>query len=812
MILAEAERLHSRGWGILWLWDKTRHSDGTVFKGSKIPRFAGWGKGQRKTWDELQRTYQKGFGLGCELGAASPLPGGTFLACIDVDVKSQDPRDEAAAIAVVRARFPGVWESAPLVKTGYGWRLLVSTAKPATTEKHLGQSDGKCKVRMPSDELSPKQRDAYLKSGELTADEIKDGWRIRPRWEVDFMGVGTQIVLPPSVHPDTGRRYTWERPPGEGAPPLVTGHNSEKGQPDTNTGSGGVVPRKIKLVNPPNWEERLHPNVVAMIKDGDNAPDRSAALFGVMSAMLDAEFSDVEILSILTDKEYYLGLTGYHHAKTDKRGRAAKWLYEQNLVKAKRQRDPSHTFSEISPGDTPDAGAELSPEAAAAQADDLSGMSTDWVRRLKRKPGSKNNPNPPPEASVENTVLVLQNDERLGPTLFRRDLFAVRDSYGLDAPWPGGERGSPVTDDCIAHMTLYIGERYRFEPADHVLAKAVTIIATRNGYHPVRDELNALPAWDGKKRLDTWLAEHFGAQTPEAEDDDDVIKLAGSEYLGQVFRKWLVASVTRVFEPGEKFDWLPILQGAQGTGKSSFGSILFGETHYGDWLPPLAEKDAAQGLQGIRCHEFGELEALKRNEVETMKAFVVRKKDRFRPPYGRRSVESPRQCVFFGTTNRDVYLKDDTGNRRFMPIEVGRLDFAALRRDREQLWAEALYIYRNRLEKTFDLEGAAQAVARDSQRTKQIEDDSAFMERALRRWLDEGAPFPAGGDERGERFKLVTLFDDRGPLGSFRKSGLNIQFAAKALKAVGAEKFASKGQHWWRLAAENADDDFSDLY
>jgi len=136
------------------------------------------------------------------------------------------------------------------------------------------------------------------------------------------------------------------------------------------------------------------------------------------------------------------------------------------------------------------------------------------------------------------------------------------------------------------------------------------------------------------------------------------------------------------------------LEGRQGLGKSRAAATLAGENWFTDGLPrDLGDKDAAIHLQGRWIIELAELSQLRRNEIETVKSFISRQTDKFRPPFGRVEVEVPRQCVFIGTTNEAEYLVDVTGNRRFWPVRCGQIDLTALARDRDQLWAEALHRY-----------------------------------------------------------------------------------------------------------------------
>jgi predicted P-loop ATPase len=157
----------------------------------------------------------------------------------------------------------------------------------------------------------------------------------------------------------------------------------------------------------------------------------------------------------------------------------------------------------------------------------------------------------------------------------------------------------------------------------------------------------------------------------------------------------MIGAIARVMRPGCKVDHVLVLEGPQGIGKSQAAATLADEAWFTDSLPrDLGEKDAAIHLQGRLIVELSELSQLKRGEIETVKAFISRQTDKFRPPFGRVEIEVPRQCVFIGTTNEAEYLVDVTGNRRFWPIRCGKIDIAALKRDRAQLWAEAVHRFR----------------------------------------------------------------------------------------------------------------------
>ncbi|WP_425565367.1 VapE domain-containing protein [Sphingomonas limnosediminicola] len=204
----------------------------------------------------------------------------------------------------------------------------------------------------------------------------------------------------------------------------------------------------------------------------------------------------------------------------------------------------------------------------------------------------------------------------------------------------------------------------------------VTDHARRGSFHPVVQYLDA-NVWDGIERLDCWLATYG-----EAED---------CEYVQAVASLALIAAVRRVRQPGIKFDEMVVLESGQGTGKSSALAILaVHDEWFADDLPLDSDsKVVMERTAGRWIIELAELKGMRRSEVEQAKAMISRQVDKARPAYGRMTVEQPRQCVFFGTTNDSQYLRDMTGNRRFWPVRVGKFDLDALRRDRDQLWAEA---------------------------------------------------------------------------------------------------------------------------
>lgn len=248
-----------------------------------------------------------------------------------------------------------------------------------------------------------------------------------------------------------------------------------------------------------------------------------------------------------------------------------------------------------------------------------------------------------------------------------------------DAPASPGDLVGEWTDQDTVRAMAWLSRTWRIALPENVVGRAVRLAADRKRIHPVKEYFESL-VWDGTKRIDTWLEAYLGADGPP-------------EYLTRVGAWWLISAVARTYAPGCKADCLLIFEGPQGIGKSTAARILAGEW-FSDTTLDLGNKDAYIALRGRLIVELAELAGFSKAESDRIKAFLSSQADYYRPPYAARNVEFPRRCVFIGTTNAASYLLDETGARRIWPVRCTRVDADALRRDRDQLWAEAVTRYR----------------------------------------------------------------------------------------------------------------------
>ena len=327
--------------------------------------------------------------------------------------------------------------------------------------------------------------------------------------------------------------------------------------------------------------------------------------------------------------------------------------------------------------------------------------------------------------SIRNCLTVFQNDPLLSGAI-AKNLLTER----IDIIKPIGyhRTGTAITDTDMNYLLLYLEETYGLT-SEKKIAAAIGIVANENGYHPIRDYLNGL-SWDGTERIRTCLHHFLGA-------DSD-------QYTYEALRLFLLGAIHRAFHPGCKFEVMLCLVGGQGAGKSTFFRLLaVKDEWFSDDLRKLDDDNVYRKLQGHWIIEMSEMIATANaKSIEEIKSFLSRQKEVYKIPYETHPEDRLRQCVFGGTSNALDFLPlDRSGNRRFIPVmvypeqaEVHILeDEAASRAYIEQMWAEAMEIYRSgRFKLAFS--PAMQRYLKEHQRDFMPEDTKAGM---IQAYLDK---------------------------------------------------------------------------
>ena len=286
-----------------------------------------------------------------------------------------------------------------------------------------------------------------------------------------------------------------------------------------------------------------------------------------------------------------------------------------------------------------------------------------------------------PEKSVKNYRTALENDPKLKGRL-RLNLFSGRVDVAGALPWIRPGSSNVWNDDDAAQLRIYLEPFFGKIPKNDLL-DAVAAAASDQAYHPVREYLIGLE-WDGTPRLDTLLIDYLGA--------------LDTEYTRAITRKAFTAAVARILTPGCKYDTMVVLVGKQGRHKSTILAKL-GGAWFSDSLRSFGDKDSMETIQGTWINEVAEMQAMNKADINAVKMFLSKTSDYYRAAYGRYTVDRPRQCVFFGTTNSTECLTDITGGRRFWICDIDQQErtkdvFRDLDAERDQVWAEAAAAWR----------------------------------------------------------------------------------------------------------------------
>lgn len=696
-VLPVAQAFASRGVSIHWLNRR-----------SKAPVEAGWTTTPTQTPEQLAASYRRGCNIGLRPGEWSLTPHG-YLHIVDLDVRDEAQSDDARA--ALAQHWP-TFQQAPHVISGSGGdsrHFYFFTDKPFRGRK-LAHADGFTMVF-----------DARLQR------EVKK-WD----WEVELFGTGKQVALPPSVHDKSGENYAWGREIDWdlldlGVGPVLDSAFVEGWGASLDTADDDDDLLALARAEPMGLTEQEIVDTLSdlpptWVEDRDTWRDVGMALhheYRGARAGFDrwCEWSKASAKFDAKDSAAVWKSFGKEHIRNPIRmASLIKVAGEHRLEQAHAVLDllddtddllaPSTALTVI---DTTALDAEVADLLADQPAQSITpGVSgrpvltydPEWRSHFHR------NEEGALKTTLHNVRLIMRNDARLRGVIalneFTQEQVVLKTPGRMklkkESPKPIVQlegriwalrdpiNGSLWSDSHSNSVRAVIEapERqggYAIKPSKSDVDAAADIVAQENSFHPVRDYLNGL-RWDGIPRLARLWIDYVGAP------DDD--------YHREAALLWALGAVTRIFEPGHKFDFVPILEGIQGKRKSTFFRVMAK-----DWFAELEgdfhdTKGMVEKMQGAWILEIPELSGFSKAEVTIIKGFVSRQVDKVRLSYGRRATEFFRQCVFGGTTNEDEYLRDATGGRRFWPVRCSDtdIDIDRLRREVDQLWAEAVALYR----------------------------------------------------------------------------------------------------------------------
>jgi len=757
--------------------------DENGYKRGKTPRARKWSEEPTLDLDGLQQAYRDRSNIGIRLGEPSKLFG-FYLHLIDLDIRVIEKADEAwAALLQIwpdARRFPSV----------------ISGSRGASRHIYFLSREPFRKLKL-----------AKSATHALVWDEGQKRHVSRNDWEIDLMGTGSQAVLPPSLHPDTALPYEWERPLDLdmldlGIGPIV---------PVETIASWGA-----RLKAPATDEDDLETlfNNSPLQLDADEI-DEILALIPNDTEELDAEGNLIRI-GAHYDDYIEVGMALHHQFEGSEEGfkkwvawasastkfdlKHARYRWDKSfgdaknpvrmatlIQKANNNRLKSdHDFDIEDPFDRPSTALALRPATDLSSLLDEPVSKTSLADLLGGGPVAASVPASEPKplegwqsllarnedsdlkSNAHNLALIVANDLRT----FRVPAFnAFRQSLVLRKSPPRVHRKARASAHEPRNLATHIWQvndpvngdpwqdshdnsiRIMFEApttqggygikiSDRDLRAALDAAAHGEVFHPVRDMLKGL-IWDGSPRVESMFVSYFGC--------DD------TAYYREAALNLMVGAIARVFEPGHKFDFVPILEGAQGKGKSTFIRLL-SMGWFGELTGDISDvRMMVENMQGKWIMEIGELSAMHKAEVNDLKQFLSRTEDTARLAYDRRPNTYRRQVVFIGSTNDDEYLRDQTGGRRFWPIKChikGEIDNERLRGEVHQIWAEALSIYEQmRIAQPHgDLplymrDEVASAEAMLLQESRRVETSEDILAAKIELWLDKPVTDDTGFDD-----------------------------------------------------------------
>jgi predicted P-loop ATPase len=661
---------------------------------AKRPEDMMWSTTPVHDFDSFSAAYRPGENIGVRLGEPSLTASG-YLQLIDLDIRDASKAD--AAYAKLRELWPD-HDDFPSVVSGSGGasRHFYFFASQPFASRKLAHAD----------------------TFAMVFDKTKNRDVKKWDWEIELFGTGKQAVIPPSIHPDTGNPYIWERPIDldlveMGCGPVVTSELLERwgAWADEPAASGDDDLLTIYLDEPLGVTAEEAAGLLADLPTEDWRDDRDGWLQAGMA--LHHEFRGSEDgLKLWND---WSSSSEKYDAKDQKRvwksfgdyrGRPVRMATLKKAAMAARF-DREHEQVEVD--DLLGTGTDLD-DLLGPMIDDFPNLPAisvpkkhdpNWMTYLQRTEdgGIK--------CTLHNMELLIRNDIRTRGIIafneFTQEVVLLNrpGTFKLKKPGPkpvrqldgiiwnvrdeiNGDLWSDSHDHAIRTVLEAPNRQggYGLKVSDRDLRAATDIVAHEHAFHPVRDHLLSLK-WDGVKRIERLFVDYLNTED--------------TAYHRMTAAMFLTGAVARVMEPGHKFDFVPILEGMQGKKKSTFAATLSGNDA---WFSELEgdfhdAKGMVEKMQGSWILEIPELQGFSKSDVTIIKGFISRRSDKVRLAYAKRASVFHRQCVFIGSTNESQYLRDETGNRRFWPIycNVDKIDIDRLAEERDDLWAEAVAVY-----------------------------------------------------------------------------------------------------------------------
>lgn len=330
----------------------------------------------------------------------------------------------------------------------------------------------------------------------------------------------------------------------------------------------------------------------------------------------------------------------------------------------------------------------------------------DWLAKLEYTQQGK------VKSTVDNVKIIMENDIRLKDKLAYNE-FNLRDTIKGKLPWDNENKIRFWTDDDDSGLRHYLGKAYDILRATQVINDATRLIFKQNKFHPVKDYLNSL-IWDGEERVETVLIDYFGVE-------DNVYARAAS-------RIFICGAVARIFNPGCQLDYVTTIVGKQGIRKGTFYRYMAKKDDWYTELATIKYKEAIEETMGKWIVEMAEMAPTKKSEIEEMKAFITNKSKTIRMAYARNPIDIPRQYVLVASTNEPTFLKDPTGDRRYLPVDADMTKATKsivkdLRNEVDQIYAEAVILYKKLKNKALMLNTEEEALASIEQDNHRIVDD-----------------------------------------------------------------------------------------